>query len=163
MPHHHMVIPHYMGKSRDIGFEANKSEEDPNDIDRKNSFSSLSPSQDDIPLLLPQESDLIDSDPNLLNGTHDGKSHIDHPNVVPRGNSQEFETLIPEKNVTTSYDEWWENLEARNKNVLAADDFGQVGPRSTCRCQVSKAINSVIFSAKLIGMRFCTLFFFCRI
>ncbi|TYH82602.1 hypothetical protein ES332_D02G072900v1 [Gossypium tomentosum] len=49
MPQQHMVIPHYMGRSKEIDQEGYKGH-------RQDSFSSISSLQD-IPLLLPQEAD----------------------------------------------------------------------------------------------------------
>lgn len=188
MPHHHMVIPHYMGRSKEIDVENKKTEENPNKINRQNSFSSLSPLEDNIPLLLPQESDtLVDthSEPTS-NGLHASHNLMNEPVGVCRDSSlssqkQEVEALVPEtkgsadeldmtdfqsdtnlsveaRSDTTDSDEWWENLEERNQiNASADDDCGQVGPRISCRCQVSdsprngwkkyEAYDSVIFRA----------------
>lgn len=171
MPHHHMVIPHYMGRSKEIDVENKKTEENPNDINRQNSFSSFSPFEDNIPLLLPQESDsLVDphSEP-MPNGLHDNNhSLIDEPIGMCRDCSsvsiqnQEDEASVPEmkgfvdeiymtdiqsdtnlsteaRSETTNSDEWWENLEEKIQINASTDNDcgGQVGPRITCRCQVS--------------------------
>ena len=89
MPHHHMVLPHYMGRSREIDVDNKKTEENPNGIDRQDSFSSLSPLQDNIPLLLPQESDGL-PDPHsepTLNGLPKNLSLIDQPTDLPKDSS----------------------------------------------------------------------------
>ncbi|KAF4392438.1 hypothetical protein G4B88_005397 [Cannabis sativa] len=111
MPHHHMVIPHYMGKSREIDIENKTAEDKRNDFAQHNSFSSLSALQD-IPLLLPQESD------GLLDSHNDSNLHSE----MSLDNSKE----------------WWQNpdQETNQRPSSANDDSGQVGPRTTCRCQV---------------------------
>ncbi|XP_022719474.1 phospholipase D zeta 2 isoform X2 [Durio zibethinus] len=65
MPQHHMVLPHYMG-NREINIES-KGEVNQKDLSRQDSFSSRSPFED-IPLLLPQESDgLVSNGDQKLN------------------------------------------------------------------------------------------------
>ncbi|PON67008.1 Phospholipase D family [Parasponia andersonii] len=151
MPHHHMVIPHYMGRSREIDVENKRTEENHNDMNRQNSFSSLSPLQD-IPLLLPQESD------GLLDSHLDQKLKVNslHENHNP--DDQEVKALVPETDLqsemfldmeaetqsetTNSDDQWWENPEETNRRDTADDDdSGQVGPRTTCRCQVVRSVS----------------------
>ncbi|PON89548.1 Phospholipase D1/D [Trema orientale] len=151
MPHHHMVIPHYMGRSREIDVENKRTEENHNDMNRQNSFSSLSPLQD-IPLLLPQESDgLIDS--HLEQKLKENSLHENH-----NPDDQEVEALVPDTDLqsemfldmeaeaqsetTNSDDQWWENLEETNRRDTADDDdCGQVGPRTTCRCQIVRSVS----------------------
>ena len=60
MPQHHMVIPHYMGRSKEIEFESKNVEDNNKGIKRQDSFSSRSSLQD-IPLLLPQEAEELGS------------------------------------------------------------------------------------------------------
>lgn len=157
-----MVIPHYMGRSREIDVEKNRAEENQNDLNRQNSFSSLSPLQD-IPLLLPQESDgLLESklEQTLnVNGLHENHNLFDQPN----GNcgdslfsyrNQEVEALVTDTDLQSEMfldmeaeaqsesaksDEWWEDPEETKKRDAADDDCGQIGPRTTCRCQVHDA------------------------
>ncbi|XP_060966950.1 phospholipase D zeta 1 [Cannabis sativa] len=116
MPHHHMVIPHYMGKSREIDIENKTAEDKRNDFAQHNSFSSLSALQD-IPLLLPQESD------GLLDSHNDNNLHSE----MSLDNSKE----------------WWQNpdQETNQRPSSANDDSGQVGPRTTCRCQVIRSVS----------------------
>ncbi|KAM6578704.1 hypothetical protein CsatB_030541 [Cannabis sativa] len=101
MPHHHMVIPHYMGKSREIDIENKTAEDKRNDFAQHNSFSSLSALQD-IPLLLPQESD------GLLDSHNDSNLHSE----MSLDNSKE----------------WWQNpdQETNQRPSSANDDSGQV-------------------------------------
>lgn len=56
MPQHHMVLPHYMGRSREIEVESKTSELNSKDLNGQDPFPSGSPPED-IPLLLPQEAD----------------------------------------------------------------------------------------------------------
>jgi len=58
MPHHHMVIPHYMGTSKEINGETESKQNLSMDIkiDRLNSMKTSASCQD-IPLLLPHEPD----------------------------------------------------------------------------------------------------------
>ncbi|KAK8508476.1 hypothetical protein V6N12_011461 [Hibiscus sabdariffa] len=60
MPQQHMVIPHNMGRSKEIEFESKNVEESKKDGERQDSFSSGSSLQD-IPLLLHQEAKELDS------------------------------------------------------------------------------------------------------
>lgn len=60
MPQHHMVIPHYMGISREIDDESKNDGNIRKHIKKQESFSSLSSCQD-IPLLMPQEADGLDA------------------------------------------------------------------------------------------------------
>ena len=162
-----MVIPHYMG-SREVDVESKRAEENQNDISIQNSFSSFSPLQDNIPLLLPQESDgLLDSHlEQTLNVNHLHENHnlTDKPigmggDSIFSNKNQEVEALVPDidlqnemfldmeaesqsaesQSEMTNSDEWWENPEETNQRAAAADDCGEVGPRTTCRCQVSSA------------------------
>ncbi|XP_041017183.1 phospholipase D zeta 1-like isoform X1 [Juglans microcarpa x Juglans regia] len=80
MPHHHMVLPHYMGRSRERDIDK-KSDENQKGISRQDSFSSQSPLQD-IPLLLPQEADGLAASnvDSKLNGLHMNHNLVDQPN-----------------------------------------------------------------------------------
>lgn len=149
-----MVLPHYMGKSREIDIE-NKISENQTDINRQNSFSSQSPLQD-IPLLLPREADGL-AVPNLdqENSLHTNHNLLDHPNrskvevLFPdkqrNGSVEELDFTDHQRNINlntedessmTISDEWWENQDESNPNV-AVDDCGEVGPHTACHCQVT--------------------------
>lgn len=56
MPQHHMVLPHYMGRSRQVEAETKTAELKPEDLNGQDPFPSGSPPED-LPLLLPQEAD----------------------------------------------------------------------------------------------------------
>jgi len=139
MPHHHMVLPHYMGRSREIDIEEKKDEEERKEIVKQDSFSSESPVQD-IPLLLPQEADGIVT------------SNGDHTNFSQISPSKEDETLVSDtqtkgfqdevvplllgaQSFADVLDDWWEAPEGTNDDTIL--EYGQVGPRTTCHCQVS--------------------------
>ncbi|XP_073104639.1 phospholipase D zeta 1 isoform X2 [Elaeis guineensis] len=81
MPQHHMVIPHYMGKGREMDAQNKQEEMNHKDIGRQDSFSSRSSCQD-IPLLLPQEPDgpSISNGSIKANGLDINCSLSDHPN-----------------------------------------------------------------------------------
>ncbi|KAK7246359.1 hypothetical protein RIF29_41226 [Crotalaria pallida] len=84
MPQHHMVIPHYLGRGGEMQIENNNT--DNRVIKRQGSFSSSSVDQD-IPLLLPRESDRLDTldgDPKL-NGVGSFSHNLDKPSKPSSG------------------------------------------------------------------------------
>ncbi|XP_010245474.1 PREDICTED: phospholipase D zeta 1-like [Nelumbo nucifera] len=89
MPQHHMVIPHYMGsRDEEIETESKKAEDKHK---RQESFSSRS-SYQDIPLLLPQEADELDTTNGIptLNAVDTTQSHSNQQSTVSRGLSFSF-------------------------------------------------------------------------
>ncbi|XP_042480758.1 phospholipase D zeta 1-like [Macadamia integrifolia] len=165
MPQHHMVIPHYMGRSKQIETESMKVEDKSRGIRRQDSFSSRSSLQD-IPLLLPQEADAV----NKLNGLDMTQSLLDQSSRVSQSHSfslwkSKVEPSVPDMqmkgfvddidfmdlqrkktvDVVTQSDvlkmdkEWWETQE-RGDQVASADEAGQVGPRIPCHCQVIRSV-----------------------
>ncbi|KAF6141252.1 hypothetical protein GIB67_024336 [Kingdonia uniflora] len=166
MPQQHMVIPHYMGKNREIEAESKNVEDKHNDIKRNESFSSRSSLQD-IPLLLPQEADGIDVaiGNHHLNGLVMTHNRLDQPSRASRSLPFSFlkskvDSLVPDMqmkgfvdnhdsldrhressqtNIYNSDKEWWETQE-RGDQVLSDDEAGQVGPRTPCRCQVIRSV-----------------------
>ncbi|XP_057962752.1 phospholipase D zeta 1-like isoform X2 [Malania oleifera] len=164
MPQHHMVIPHYMGRSRAMDIPRNSLEEHPKRINRQDSFFSQSPSQD-IPLLLPQEDDGLeaatgDQKSNGLNVYHNflhQTSRVDQ-NFLFSLNKAKVEPLasdtqmcgfvddlglndpqLAKSNIRIS-DEWWK-LEGNDYQLSSIDETGQVGPRTPCRCQVIRSVS----------------------
>ncbi|XP_042519639.1 phospholipase D zeta 1-like isoform X2 [Macadamia integrifolia] len=168
MPHQHMVIPHYMGRSREIETESKKVEDKPKGIGRHDSFSSRSLLQN-IPLLLPQEADVNNESPKL-NGLDMTQALLDQPSRVGQSRSfslwkSKVELSVPDMQMKgfvddlnfmdiqskTSVDvvaqsdvlnmdkEWWET-EERGDQVASADEAGQVGPRTSCHCQVIRSV-----------------------
>lgn len=166
MPQHHMVIPHYLGRSSEIQIESQNTDND-RVIKREDSFSSSSQDQD-IPLLLPQESGELDtpegnSKPNgLISFLH----HLDTPRRISSGLPFSFrKTKIAavgpdtpmkgfvddldsayyhEKNShdrvthvdSQNTDLEWWETQERGDQGGLADESGQIGPRASCRCQV---------------------------
>lgn len=85
MPQQHMVIPHYMGKNTEVKIEG-KNVQNYKDFRRHDSFSASSSLQD-IPLLLPQETDGLDA-PNgepKLHGLDFTTNLLDQPSRVTNG------------------------------------------------------------------------------
>ncbi|XP_075516294.1 phospholipase D zeta 1-like isoform X1 [Primulina tabacum] len=168
LPQHHMVIPHYMGISREIENGDKNHNDYHKDIKRNDSFSSLSSLQD-IPLLMPQEADGQDAvrgEPKL-NGfdgnTHDqpsrpGRSPFSFhkfktepliPDMPMRGFVDDFDSLDLQSSMSSlvrqhgsdiSENRWWESQE-RGDQVVSSDEIGQVGPRVPCGCQVIRSVS----------------------
>ncbi|KAM7485037.1 hypothetical protein LguiA_001046 [Lonicera macranthoides] len=161
MPQQHMVIPHYLGSSREKDDENKNIGENHKDIKRQDSFSSLSSFQD-IPLLMPQEAaGLNDSNfetkSNVLDMARDfcdqpsrasrtsfsfRKSKIEPlvSDMAMKGFVDDLDTVDPKHSMKTSDKEWWETQE-RGDQVVSADETGQVGPRVSCRCQVLRSVS----------------------
>ncbi|XP_068658826.1 phospholipase D zeta 1-like [Aristolochia californica] len=167
MPQHHMVIPHYRGKSRDMDIGKKVEEKCQRDNKMPDSHSSRSSFQD-VPLLLPQETDGPDltGGSEKPNGIETSRSLMDHPSKIsfPFRKSR-VEPIIPDMqlkgfvddidsrhlNKEKAFDmlsmtvpeqldkEWWENQE-RGSQVVSADEVGQVGPCTPCRCQIIRSV-----------------------
>lgn len=153
MPQHHMVLPHYLGRSSEKDIEKKSKEENQNGISRENSFSSLSPVQN-IPLLLPQEDGLdapIENQKlsavNLNHNLFDQPADDLDPDTQIKGftddlHSTDLKTEANLNNLTqsgsTTSDESSESSEGGD-HAVAADDYGQIGPRTACHCQVREA------------------------
>ncbi|XP_061349147.1 phospholipase D zeta 1-like [Gastrolobium bilobum] len=169
IPRHHMVIPHYMGSSREVQIES-KNTDNYRAIKREDSFSS---SSQDIPLLLPQESGGLDTSEGdqKFNGLSSFSHHLDLPSRVSSGLLYSFwkakiEPVGPETPMKPFVDnldgvdyqgkmsldrvshvdiqsidpEWWKTPERGNHGGFA-DESGQVGPRVSCRCQVIRSVS----------------------
>ncbi|XP_044479932.1 phospholipase D zeta 1-like isoform X2 [Mangifera indica] len=129
MPQHHMVIPHYMGRSRDVEIQRNDGEDNPEGMKEQDSFSSRSSFQD-IPLLLPQDSVTIDTP--MIGFVDDSNSS--QPPLKP---SVDVSTQKRDK---ISDPEWWETQE-RGDQCGSMDERGQVGPRTSCHCQILRSVS----------------------
>lgn len=98
MPQHHMVIPHYMWGSREVDIQS-EARNNHKDMKRVDSFSSWSSNQD-LPLLIPQEGDGPDSsDEDLkLNGLeriHDVSNYSNRKSRSPFSfRKPKIETLL---------------------------------------------------------------------
>ncbi|KAI3459247.1 hypothetical protein Pfo_015910 [Paulownia fortunei] len=170
LPQHHMVIPHYMGKSKEIEFGDKNNYGNHKDIKRNDSFSSPSSFQD-VPLLMPQEADGLDAvkiEPKLngFNSVHDLHGQPSRPSRSPfcfrkckieplipdlpmRGFVDDLDTLDLQSKLSShvmqpgsevSEKEWWETQD-RGDQVVSADEIGQVGPRVSCRCQIIRSVS----------------------
>ncbi|XP_030958239.1 phospholipase D zeta 2-like isoform X1 [Quercus lobata] len=145
MPHHHMVLPHYMG-SRNIDIKHKNSEENLKGIKREDSFTS--PVQD-IPLLLPQEADGLAASnvDSKLNGPDMNQNLLDQP---------KFEALVPDSQSADDLDSMHlqsemdsdvvaqysmnmsdEGLESPNEG----DHDDCIGPRTACCAQVIRSVS----------------------
>lgn len=167
MPHHHMVIPHYMGQSREVQDDCKPQDTNFRGVKRQESFSTRS-SYQDIPLLLPQEPDGLDKvsgNPKLAinhsfteqrNKANNSsftfrKFKVEHP--IPDMQMMDFVDDIDScqtrgdehcngiaQPIFLNIDkEWWEAQE-RGDQVVSTEEVGQVGPRTPCHCQVIRSV-----------------------
>lgn len=164
MPQHHMVIPHYMGKSKEVDVENKKQDSNHKDIKRQDSFSSRS-SYQDVPLLLPHEPDGLSITNPKVNGEVN-HNHLDHPSRTSHSSAFSFrktkgEHSVPDMQMkafvdelgslvtqsetqsdviaqSTADKEWWEAQERGDQ--VAVVEAGQVGPRTQCHCQVIRSV-----------------------
>ncbi|KAK4782951.1 hypothetical protein SAY86_007325 [Trapa natans] len=167
MPQHHMVIPHYMGRSDDVEIEQKNLADSNKILQRQDSFSSRCSLQD-IPLLLPKEPGSVDTTPSgspklnslKFNGNIDDQSSriIRNPPFPFRKSKAEAVVKdMPMKDFVDDHEmelhqkvpstrgkaldfEWWETQERCDQMVLA-DESGQVGPQTSCRCQVIRSVS----------------------
>ncbi|CAH9073877.1 unnamed protein product [Cuscuta epithymum] len=115
MPQHHMVIPHYLGRSQKIDVEIKNDQASVEDLNRPDAFRSESPPEG-IPLLLPPETNSREtSNPN--NTQDDFYSHVD-----------------PLDQSTKLKDGWCETQE---RAQFSAD----VGPQIPCSCQIIRSVS----------------------
>lgn len=164
MPQQHMVLPHYMGRSKEMEIEKNVVTINENHFGRQDSFSSQSPLED-IPLLLPHEAtdhdasttyekiNGLDSDECQLNQTPGMPlnllSNLKSRNVILWPQVEAFQRTLDftysqykteneegEDSDLAVSDDWWETQEQYFQDV-STDETGQIGSRSSCRCQVT--------------------------
>ncbi|KAK1291392.1 Phospholipase D p1 [Acorus calamus] len=166
MPQHHMVIPHYMGKSREIYTGREDLDDHHRTLKKQDSFPTHSYTQE-IPLLLTQEADLANGNIKLngLDKPHNLPDHQNRTNQsIPFAFRKSREQYAPDMQLKgfvddpdyahpqkervsdaaaqpTSHrsDEWWEKQE-RGDQVVSVDDIGEVGPRTSCCCQVIRSV-----------------------
>lgn len=140
-----MVLPHYMGRSKEIDIDGKEDEDNRKEIERQDSFSSESPTQD-IPLLLPQEADgLVTSSGDQTNFSEHSplsSQNVEHESLVPdnqkKGFQDEVVTLnLGAQSLVDTLDDWWDTPEGTND--ASTLEYGEVGPRTTCHCQVRYA------------------------
>jgi len=148
MPQHHMVIPHYMGRQEESDIESKKEEDSIRGIRRDDSFSSRSSLQD-IPLLLPHEP--VDQDGSSGGHKENGTNNRNGPfsfrksKIEPVDGDTPMRGFVDDRNGldlplakrgSNAIDlEWWETQD-HDYQVGSPDETGQVGPRTSCRCQV---------------------------
>ncbi|XP_039071847.1 phospholipase D zeta 1-like [Hibiscus syriacus] len=153
MPQQHMVIPHYMGRSNEITEDSSSHTGRGHD-----SFSSMSSLQD-IPLLLPQEADCSSfpksNEPDSTAGKSTyfpfRKSKIEPVADTPMTSFVD-DLGSPDINMEKPVDlkkqpgsklidpEWWETQE-KGDQVDVDDKTGQVGPRTSCHCQIIRSVS----------------------
>jgi phospholipase D1/2 len=172
MPHHHMVIPHYKGRSKETNDEAEGKQYHDRDVDKNPVLTSRTSSQD-VPLLLPQElepqelssADLRLTDLEINNSGRVNKksfsqpllnrkakldfsnqdlpmrSFVDNLSSLEASSIRRFDSSKDDRNHKDK--KWWEKQE-RGDQIASVLDIGQVGPRATCRCQVSTCYSQYI-------------------
>ncbi|KAM7272332.1 hypothetical protein ACFE04_026995 [Oxalis oulophora] len=166
MPHHHMVLPHYMGRSEDMGIETKYTEENCKDICRQDSFSSQSP-MDNIPLLLPQESgglvatngvkkvNGLEVNGDIHNHTTEGNGSFTFSRKSSKVESRVSETKIkvdpmdPTSDTdldlmaqsSTKSSEEFSDTSEEGDHGLSCVESGQVGPRISCHCQIIRSVS----------------------
>lgn len=173
MPQHHMVLPHYMGRSTELSFENKDLEQSHQKQTTEDLYSSLSP-QEDIPLLMPQEAGgHPDSDmgTNSLSMNHNffnkpveiQRSVMDSlqtHNVEPLTRYEETNGLLDEFGfldefgarestiVTPAYmktsDDWLET-EHESKHLVAINEVQEIGPLTSSNCQVSYDLSQILY------------------
>lgn len=125
-----MVLPHYMGQSRNVDIESRANELKNEDISTDESFSFPSES---IPLLLPQEANQVESGSVESNPNGFQCTSIDHNEIDSKDHTG---NMIMEEGEFPNSDDWL-NVQELSYQVASADDAAQVGPRTKCHCQVS--------------------------
>ncbi|KAL8134057.1 phospholipase D zeta 1-like [Apium graveolens] len=134
MPQQHMVLPHYMGQSRNIDIESQGNEVKHKDISTDESFSFPSES---IPLLLPQEANQVESESihSNLNGFQ--CTGIDYIEIDSK--DQTCNMIMEDGEFPISDD--WLNVQELSYQVASANDAAQVGPKTKCHCQVVRSVS----------------------
>lgn len=134
MPQHHMVIPHYMGMCREMDVEK-KNVEKKYKIKQLDSFSSRSSFQD-IPLLLPQDPDGLESsnEESKLNGFDSSVSLLEQPTRVSRSISFSFRKSKTEPVPDMPMKGFVDDLDTLDlKGKMSSDVMAQPGMRTSDR------------------------------
>ncbi|PKA48394.1 Phospholipase D p1 [Apostasia shenzhenica] len=160
MPHHHMVIPHYMGQR--CVFNVDSKARDISDKFQQQELFSSSPYQD-IPLLLPQdpeEPDNVSSESGNVtriagspgrNGSLVSfqKSFDEHStaDMLVKDLVDNFDPYYKSQGGQVDgiaqlalLDKEWSVAQETADQVVSAQEFGQVGPRVPCGCQVIRSV-----------------------
>lgn len=151
MPHHHMVLPHYMGRSKDVYVEKNTGGNQ-KEFRRTDSFPSLSPLQN-IPLLLPREAQAPIANGVDQKSTPKSKNDnlldqqiglcgsfpvsLQTPNTETLFPNTPVKSLVDEHDTEDVQSKMQMSDESSEDQDVSVTEYGQVGPRSECRCQVS--------------------------
>nr|XP_027114761.1 phospholipase D zeta 1-like isoform X1 [Coffea arabica] len=135
MPQQHMVLPHYMGRSEEIEIKDKATPVNNNYLDRQDSFSSQSPLED-VPLLLPQEANGPD-----FSSLDDRLSVPASDQYQPNQHEAKEEKDEAGASDLENSDDWWERQE-RVCQVVSPDEATQVGPRTTCYCQIIRSVSN---------------------
>ncbi|KAG0501093.1 hypothetical protein HPP92_001165 [Vanilla planifolia] len=129
MPHHHMVIPHYMGPNKEV-INDSKPQTVNLRVKRQESLSSRS-SYQDIPLLLPQEPDGLDKASR--------NQKVEQVIILLSSQGYKHNNGIAQMAYLSIDKEWWEAQEHGDQGA-SPEELGQVGPRTTCHCQVIRSV-----------------------
>ncbi|XP_039838739.1 phospholipase D zeta 1-like isoform X2 [Panicum virgatum] len=170
MPHHHMVIPHYKGRSKETNDEAEGKLYHDRDIDMRKPVLTSRTSCQDVPLLLPQElepqelsnADLRVTDLDIINHSdrlnkksfnqpllnRKAKLESSHQDLPMRSfvdnlsslESSSIRRFDSSKDDRNLMDKKWWEKQERGDQVASVLDIGQVGPRAACRCQVVRSV-----------------------
>ncbi|RZC80705.1 hypothetical protein C5167_043282 [Papaver somniferum] len=134
-----LLIPrHYMERSTKIECESKSNEHGRTDSIKQNSFSSLSPLED-MPLLFPAEGYELDAekkDPNVNGFNKTQVLTISRSFSAPSPDSK----AKPSQSGIQYLDEWWGTQE-RGDQVVSSYEARQVGPRTSCHCQVIRSVS----------------------
>ncbi|CAN0914132.1 Phospholipase D zeta 2, partial [Linum grandiflorum] len=141
MPHHHMVLPHYLGRSNDIDIDSNHVEDDKQkDLNRQDSFSSLSVSPfEDVPLLLPQEADDLLADHSTA-AKEPISFSFQNPKVESTASVDELDFMDIHSNKQSSDESSEASGEDGHVESPLVGGYEQIGPRVQCHCQVIRSV-----------------------
>eukprot|EP00252_Welwitschia_mirabilis_P011329 TRINITY_DN25484_c0_g1_i1.p1 TRINITY_DN25484_c0_g1~~TRINITY_DN25484_c0_g1_i1.p1 ORF type:complete len:1094 (+),score=199.07 TRINITY_DN25484_c0_g1_i1:223-3504(+) len=155
MPHHHMVIPHYI--SGETKSDARKESQDIS-VDAQSENNSLTASSlRSIPFLHTR----TDNEQNravfhLKANVADKRSLFNARKSYERCPLEtQMKDFVNDEDIefykdlgehessqwkhSVSQREWWE-MQERNGQVVSTEEIGQVGPRTSCRCQVVRSV-----------------------
>ncbi|KAL8553907.1 hypothetical protein ACS0TY_002247 [Phlomoides rotata] len=140
MPQHHMVLPHYLGRSKDIDIERKIWELNPAEISRKDSFSSQTP-PDGIPLLLPHEA--TDPDSSTVENKVNGFSSSKYYSTQLSGHNTDLQSakLVAVSESDLQAGDNWLAKHEQTCNIQSTDEVTDVGPRTLCQCQIVRSVS----------------------
>ncbi|MCL7042916.1 hypothetical protein MKW94_009624 [Papaver nudicaule] len=134
-----LLVPwHYMGRSTNIECESKSMEHGRKDNNKQDYVSSLLPLQD-MPSQFPAEAYELDAeneDPNLNDFNKTRVLSISQSFPVSSADSK----AKPSQLGIQYLDEWWGTQE-RGDQVVSSEEARQVGPRTSCHCQVIRSVS----------------------